>query len=78
VRGRLPKTAIVVSVAEAFLHCSKALIRSRLWAEDAKVDRKVLPSLGRMIADVVDRKADAATVEDYDRRIDRNAREELY
>jgi hypothetical protein len=78
VRGRLPKTAIVVSVAEAFLHCSKALIRSRLWAEDAKVDRKVLPSLGRMIADVVDRQTDAATVADYDRRIERNAREELY
>jgi uncharacterized protein len=78
VRGRLPKVAILVSVVEAFLHCSKALIRSRLWEADAQVDRKVLPSLGRMIADVVDQKTSAATVAEYDQRIDRNAREELY
>jgi PPOX class probable FMN-dependent enzyme len=78
VRGRLPKVAIVVTVVEAFLHCSKALIRSRLWEEDAKIDRKVLPSLGRMIADIVDQKASATTVAEYDQRIERNAREELY
>jgi predicted pyridoxine 5'-phosphate oxidase superfamily flavin-nucleotide-binding protein len=78
VNGRRPKTAIVVTVVEAFLHCSKALIRSRLWEADAKVDRKVLPSLGQMIADVVDRKASAATVAEYDQRIERSAREQLY
>jgi PPOX class probable FMN-dependent enzyme len=78
VRGRSPKVAIVVAVVEAFLHCSKALIRSRLWQADAQVDRKLLPSLGRMIADVADRKASAATVAEYDQRIARNAREELY
>ena len=78
VRGRGPKVAILVEVAEAFLHCSKALIRSRLWAEDAKVDRKVLPTLGRMIADAVDQQTSAETVAEYDRRIARNIEEELY
>jgi uncharacterized protein len=78
VRGRPPKVAIVVSVVEAFLHCSKALIRSRLWEEDAKIDRRLLPSLGRMIADVVDQQTSAATVAEYDRLIARNAQEELY
>jgi PPOX class probable FMN-dependent enzyme len=78
VRGRAPKIAIVVSVAEAFLHCSKALIRSRLWQADAQVDRKALPTLGRMIADVVDPKTNATTVADYDRLIARNIEEELY
>lgn len=78
VRGRMPKVAIVVAVAEAFLHYSKALIRSRLWAADAKVDRQVLPSLGRMIADVVDPKTGPATVAEYDQIIERNIEEELY
>jgi uncharacterized protein len=78
VRGRLPKVVILVTVVEAFLHCSKALIRSRLWEEDAKADRKLLPTLGRMIADVVDQNTGAATVAEYDQRIERNAREELY
>lgn len=78
VNGRPPRLVVVVTVEEAFLQCSKALIRSKLWAEEAKVDRKALPTLGRMIADVVDAKASAATVEGYDDLIDQNAREELY
>ncbi|MGI9500960.1 MAG: pyridoxamine 5'-phosphate oxidase family protein [Geminicoccaceae bacterium] len=78
VNDRPPRLVVVITVAEVFLQCSKALIRSRLWEEDAKVDRKILPTLGRMIADVVDAKASAATVESYDDLIDSNAREELY
>jgi PPOX class probable FMN-dependent enzyme len=78
VSGRSPSVAILVETEEVFLHCSKALIRSRLWQEEAKVDRKVLPSLGRMIAEVVDRKPAAATVADYDARIARSIEETLY
>ncbi len=82
VAGRSPKIAVVVTVDQAFLQCSKALIRARLWQEDAKVDRKVLPTLGQMIADVIDRKAgarsDPGTVRDYDADIDQNIKEELY
>jgi PPOX class probable FMN-dependent enzyme len=78
VRGRAPKVAILVEVVEAFLHCSKALIRARLWEDDAKVDRTTLPSLGRMIADVVDREPAADTVAEYDRIIERNIEEQLY
>jgi len=78
VRGRAPKAAIVVEVVEAFLHCSKALIRSRLWEEGAKVDRKALPSLGRMIAEAVDRRTAPETVAEYDRIIERNIEERLY
>lgn len=78
VDGRLPKLVVVITVDEAFLQCSKALIRSRLWEEDAKVDRTTLPTLGRMIADVVDARASKATVKSYDDLIDRNIRDELY
>lgn len=37
----------MITVREAFLHCGKALIRSRLWHDDYKVDRGQLPSYGR-------------------------------
>lgn len=76
--GRLPRLVVVITVDEAFLQCSKALIRSKLWSDEARVDRKTMPTLGRMIADVVDAKASAATVDGYDQLIDQNAREELY
>jgi uncharacterized protein len=48
---RACKVVIEVSVEEAFLHCAKALMRSRLWAEESRVERAVLPSMGRMLAD---------------------------
>ncbi len=48
---RLPKLVIRIGVEEAYLHCAKALMRSRLWASDSRVDRSVLPSMGRMIND---------------------------
>lgn len=49
VKGREPRLVIVVSVREAFLHCGKALKRSRFWHDDYRVDRRSFPSLGRMI-----------------------------
>jgi PPOX class probable FMN-dependent enzyme len=78
VRERAPQVAILVEVAETFLHCSKALIRSRLWQADARVERKALPSLGRMIADAADRQTQPETVAEYDRIIERNIKEQLY
>lgn len=46
-----PKLVIEVRVAEAYLHCSKAFMRSRLWSADAQVDRAQLPAMGQMIHD---------------------------
>ncbi|HYO79570.1 MAG TPA: pyridoxamine 5'-phosphate oxidase family protein [Thermoanaerobaculia bacterium] len=48
---RVPSLLIEVTVEEAFLHCAKALMRSRLWAADARQDRSVLPTLGKMLSD---------------------------
>jgi PPOX class probable FMN-dependent enzyme len=54
VNGRHPKSVLVVTVAEAFLHCGKALIRSRLWHDDYKVERSQLPSYGKMMKDQIE------------------------
>ena len=51
VKGRLPATVIVVTVREAFIHCGKAIIRSRLWDPAAQRDRKSFPSLGEIFRD---------------------------
>lgn len=76
VRDRLPKTGILVAVEEMYLHCAKALVRSKLWTEDYRVERKVLPSLGQMIADQVeDVKIDVA---EADRRIADSEKNRLY
>lgn len=54
VKGRAPRSGLVVEVEEVFLQCTKALVRSRLWADESRVDRKsALPSFGQMLADHV-------------------------
>ncbi len=48
---RRPQLVIQVNVIAAYLHCAKALMRSRLWLAGAQVERTCLPSAGAMISD---------------------------
>jgi PPOX class probable FMN-dependent enzyme len=51
-RGTLPRSVIVVRAERVYFQCPKALIRSELWNPDKQIDRKALPSTGRILADV--------------------------
>ena len=53
VKGRLPATVLVVTVDEAYLHCAKALMRSRLWDPEAQIPRNALPTIGEMLKDQI-------------------------
>ncbi|NND93656.1 MAG: pyridoxamine 5'-phosphate oxidase family protein [Flavobacteriales bacterium] len=46
-----PQTCIVVEVEEVFLHCAKALMRSRLWDVETQIERSSFPSMGKMMKD---------------------------
>jgi predicted pyridoxine 5'-phosphate oxidase superfamily flavin-nucleotide-binding protein len=48
---RRPAVVIQVRVEQAYLHCAKAFMRSRLWSAQAQVQRSVLPTMGRMISE---------------------------
>jgi hypothetical protein len=52
VNGKLPRSVLVVHIDSIFFHCSKAIVRSKLWDEATKIDRKSLPSTGTIIAEV--------------------------
>ncbi|MCD2512774.1 MSMEG_1061 family FMN-dependent PPOX-type flavoprotein [Comamonas endophytica] len=43
------RLVIEVNVQEAYLHCAKALMRSRLWKAEAQVPRTTMPSLNEMV-----------------------------
>jgi PPOX class probable FMN-dependent enzyme len=49
--GKLPRAVLSIAVQEAYFHCGKALMRSRLWSPETRVDRAVLPSISQMIHD---------------------------
>ena len=75
VNRRAPRSGLVVEVEEVFLQCTKALVRSRLWADETRVDRKsVLPSFGQMLADHIGE----SDGEKVDREIRARVRETLY
>jgi PPOX class probable FMN-dependent enzyme len=50
---RAPRLVIEVKVEDVYLHCAKALMRSKLWDASVKVERSVLPSMGQMLADQI-------------------------
>ena len=52
VNGKLPRSVLIVQIEAIFFHCSKAIVRSKLWDEKSKIDRKSLPSTGTIIAEV--------------------------
>lgn len=54
-QGKAPRSALEISVKEAYLQCAKALIRSKLWEEEYKIERKSFPSLGKIISDQIGR-----------------------
>jgi uncharacterized protein len=51
VQGKAPKCAIVITVRQAYLHCAKALFRSKLWSGEYAVAKETFPSIGRMVGD---------------------------
>jgi len=46
---RVPTLVIRVQVQQVYLHCAKAFMRSRLWADDARQARGGMPPLGQII-----------------------------
>ena len=51
--GKMPLSALRVTVEEAFLHCGRALIRSRLWDPAVRIERSAFPTYGQVLADQI-------------------------
>ena len=73
-QGKVPRTGLLITVEEAFLHCGKALIRAKLWDAERHVPRNRRPSLGRMIAD----QTGACAAEEADKAVEHGYRTRLY
>jgi uncharacterized protein len=51
VQNVTPNIGLKVHVEEAYFHCGKALMRSKLWNPATQVERQRFPTLGRIIAE---------------------------
>jgi PPOX class probable FMN-dependent enzyme len=50
-QAKKPKSVLLVYVKEVYLHCAKALMRSKIWRNEAQISRDQLPSMSQMIKD---------------------------
>ncbi|MFY9601156.1 MAG: pyridoxamine 5'-phosphate oxidase family protein, partial [Pseudolabrys sp.] len=75
VNGKLPRCVLIVHVESIYCHCSKAIVRSKLWEEATKIDRKSLPSTGTIIAELSQGKLGGET---YDREAPEKIKAMLY
>jgi hypothetical protein len=75
VQGKAPQLVLVVDVEQAFIHCGKCMIRSRLWKPEAWQDVSALPSQAQCL---VDHGGLAESLEDVQASIERSRAENLY
>ena len=53
VNGKTPKSGMLISIHECYIHCGKALRRSKLWDSESRITKGAYPSIGKIIADQV-------------------------
>jgi PPOX class probable FMN-dependent enzyme len=75
VEGKLPRTVLLVDVDAVYFHCSKALVRSRLWDPERHVERSRLPSAGAIHRRINGQTFDALA---YDLELAERVRTTLY
>jgi hypothetical protein len=64
-----------VHIESIYFHCSKAMVRSKLWDPTQMVDRKSLPSTGTIVAELSKGQLGG---EDYDRELPDRVQRQLY
>ena len=74
VNRRAPLSGLRVVVEEVFLHCGRALVRSRLWDPEVRIDRAAYPTYGQVLADQIE----GADAREIDESEDEANRERLY
>ena len=74
VNGKPALSVMRVRVCEAFFHCGKALMRSRLWDPTTYRERSAFPSHGRILSE----QTKTVSVEESEAYVAKSYRERLY
>jgi len=73
--GKTPRAVIIVTAERVYFQCSKAIVRSKLWDAETKIDRKSLPSNGTIIAAITQGKEGGP---EYDKAYPERLRQTIY
>ena len=75
VQGRLPRSVILVQVQTVYFHCSKALVRSKLWERGAQENKPAVPTAGKILQHI---SGGAFDGDAYDRELPERLKTTLY
>ena len=73
--GKTPRSVIIVTADRVYFQCQKALARSRLWDPKAQVERKELPTAGKILQSL---SRDEFDGEAYDRNYPERLKKTIY
>lgn len=74
--SKIPKTAIVITIDEVLFHCGKALNRAKLWEAEARIDKSLLPTPGKIFAAL--NGLDSKSSNLIDQKYEHSVKNELY
>ena len=75
VEGKVPETVLIITVREAFVHCSRALVRSDLRKPEKHFSAANVSPMGTILAAHTKSKMNA---EEYDKELPERVRQTLY
>jgi PPOX class probable FMN-dependent enzyme len=71
-QDREPRSIIVIKTHAVYFQCGRAIVRSKIWEQDAQVDPKTLPSAGDVLAYLSSNKIGGKQYDDeWDARADK-------
>ncbi|BCD98201.1 pyridoxamine 5'-phosphate oxidase family protein [Marinagarivorans cellulosilyticus] len=77
-QGKLPKSAITISITEIYFHCTKAIKRSKLWQPESLTERSILPSFARILMAQIDPNTPESEVKKVEAFVAERAKNQLY
>ncbi|GCB04863.1 pyridoxamine 5'-phosphate oxidase family protein [Ralstonia sp. SET104] len=75
VQGKPPRSVILVKVQTVYFHCSKALVRSKLWERGAQEAKPAVPTAGKILQHI---SGGAFDGDAYDRELPERLKATLY
>jgi len=76
VHKKIPKSGLKITINECYIHCGKALRRSKIWNNETHIKKGTYPSIGKILVD--QQAAPGMSVEELDNFAEKEYKKTLY
>ena len=76
IHKKIPKSGLKITINECYIHCGKALRRSKIWNNETHIKKGTYPSIGKILVD--QQAAPGMSVEELDSFAEKEYKKTLY